>query len=528
MESALCSTLAELELMRIDAGYMIVVDRLPGEQPRMCAQPSGSYHGVTLELATAVSADDVDVVLLHAGRGWADVETTGGDFHLSIGSGRREYLAGEAVEIDAELRYFGPADSIELNGSNSGLVAFRIEQLDGDLATGPGWDDACQGYELSMDTPLQVPFEKSGGYSHDDPNAEFYRDFFEEPELRLPPGIWRISAIAHFAIGECGGEQVELTASLIVRATATAASPSPTPEPTASPEPPPSPAAAARTLDCPYQTAEGRPLEVEIVDNTGLVSSCTAWPGGNPGVPMEISNPVGDAQVLNVTWQVPCISNLMPAQLQLWNRDPAARRYGQTFLLTVDRLQATGPQGCFDALAGQRVQLTLNAPIDSADVEGQFMVSGRGTDWTETEAGWFGLDITADKSEYLANEPIDVEAKLTYQGPSQVIGVTGSGSGLIQFAIEQLDGNLYLGQGSTDDCSSYELTSDSPLRQQYVKAHGYDAADPNAEFIRRYLEDPNVGLPAGTWRITAYSGFMVGDCDGSRIDLMASVIVQTH
>lgn len=303
--------------------------------------------------------------------------------------------------------------------------------------------------------------------------------------------------------------------------------------PTIAPSGPPATptlAPSSRTLECPYETGEDRPLEVEILDNTGLVTSCAAWPAGDPDVPMEISNPAGYAQVLDVTWQVPCISNLMPAQLQLWNRDPDSSRYGQTFLLAVDRLEPTGPQGCRTALAGQRVQLTLSAPLLSADVEGQVLVSGRGTDWTETEAGWFGLDVSADKSEYAADEPIEIQAKLTYI-PGQNDQVVISGFVGPEFALEQLDGELELNTGdSVLLCPEPQrLQGDVPLTRSFTAPSSWPPEHPDAGFFERYMYDGQLRLPSGTYRIFAQSSFSIGDgCTGEEVDLRTSVIIRVR
>jgi hypothetical protein len=42
--------------------------------------------------------------------------------------------------------------------------------------------------------PLSIPFIKNGGYSGDDPNAGYWKAFFDDPVLRLPAGRWRLSA----------------------------------------------------------------------------------------------------------------------------------------------------------------------------------------------------------------------------------------------------------------------------------------------------------------------------------------------
>lgn len=262
MVGALCNIApAALEFIRTDSGYVLIVDVIDTEGRPTSCRPAQGYQGVTITLAAPVSADDVDGLLTYAGRGSALAETVEGHLSLSIGSGAHEYAAGDAIDIDAMLRYSGPAEKLLVTGSTSGLVHFGLEQLDGDIRVGPGWDDACQRYELAAEDTLRVSYAKSGGYSNDDPNADFYRRFFVEPELRLPPGVWRVHAITPFALGDCGGAQVSLSASVIVLTTAVAAV-GPTPPPEASlitaPSPPTAePTSSPAASPTPTRFAEG-------------------------------------------------------------------------------------------------------------------------------------------------------------------------------------------------------------------------------------------------------------------------------
>jgi hypothetical protein len=47
------------------------------------------------------------------------------------------------------------------------------------------------------------PFVKSGGYDPGDPNADFYRAFFANPDLVLPPGEWQIGATLNISLDDC-------------------------------------------------------------------------------------------------------------------------------------------------------------------------------------------------------------------------------------------------------------------------------------------------------------------------------------
>ena len=62
---------------------------------------------------------------------------------------------------------------------------------------------------------------KSGGFSADDPNADFYRSFFADPLVHLPAGDWTLTAVASLVDGYGGsGESYTLRAAVLVHVTA--------------------------------------------------------------------------------------------------------------------------------------------------------------------------------------------------------------------------------------------------------------------------------------------------------------------
>lgn len=84
----------------------------------------------------------------------------------------------------------------------------------------PVWTADCAKHSLAADRPMVSAITKSGGWSDDQPDAQFYRDFFTDPVVRLPAGEWDITAIAMFVEGEgCGGASHDLRATVRVRIT---------------------------------------------------------------------------------------------------------------------------------------------------------------------------------------------------------------------------------------------------------------------------------------------------------------------
>jgi hypothetical protein len=62
--------------------------------------------------------------------------------------------------------------------------------------------------------------------------------------------------------------------------------------------------------------------------------------------------------------------------------------------------------------------------------------------------------------------------------------------------------------------------------QEFVKTAVYSEGDPHAAWIEAYAADPELRLPAGTWRLTAtLYGYLGGDCRGAVLDLSVGVTV---
>lgn len=128
--------------------------------------------------------------------------------------------AGAPIEVEAVLEHDRPGPLI-VSGSGSGIVSFSVTRLEDGLTSGlPAMTSDCARHELPAGEPLIVPFSKSGGYSPDDPNADFLELYFADPALTLPPGAWRIDVATHGLLGEgCDGPPLQLEVSLVVTVT---------------------------------------------------------------------------------------------------------------------------------------------------------------------------------------------------------------------------------------------------------------------------------------------------------------------
>jgi hypothetical protein len=138
----------------------------------------------------------------------------------------------------------------------------------------------------------------------------------------------------------------------------------------------------------------------------------------------------------------------------------------------------------------------------------------------------FKLTIEADQDRYRAGQQLHVTSTLRYLGPNAGIVVSGSGTGLVLFAIRRDDPPLQTEPAGTSDCRRYEVPAGIAVERPFIKTGGWSEDEPNAAFYRAYFSSPDVRLPAGNWTVSAFANFNEGaDCTGPVHNLTASVAV---
>jgi hypothetical protein len=143
----------------------------------------------------------------------ASTEVTTGPFVVRLVVAQPA-VAGRPIEMGAVLTYLGPLDTVLIFSSGAGPFRASFRQVDGPLEiTGLGPGD-CGPFFLERGRPYWLPYRKSGGYSPDEPFADFYEAFFSRPELALPAGAWVVEGRFFAYIGACGGPEHEATLSL--------------------------------------------------------------------------------------------------------------------------------------------------------------------------------------------------------------------------------------------------------------------------------------------------------------------------
>jgi hypothetical protein len=134
-----------------------------------------------------------------------------GPFQLVLTLPRTRVRTTDAITGRAELAVTDGSE-VRIGASGAGPLAFTFSEVGGTRRMDAGWDSDCASFALGPGSTITSGLTKSGAWSEEDPDAAFYRSFFDGPEVRLPPGTWDISARAAFTEGECGGPAHDMTA----------------------------------------------------------------------------------------------------------------------------------------------------------------------------------------------------------------------------------------------------------------------------------------------------------------------------
>ncbi|MCR2805803.1 hypothetical protein [Paenibacillus soyae] len=121
-------------------------------------------------------------------------------FEMKLNIGRTEFKTGEPIELSASLTYIGEEESITVWGPGTRVVFAITDGKDFDMDGATTLELAS--HELARGETFEYPFEKSGGFGADDPDAAFWKKFYAEKELRLPAGTYLISAVCNFSLTE--------------------------------------------------------------------------------------------------------------------------------------------------------------------------------------------------------------------------------------------------------------------------------------------------------------------------------------
>jgi hypothetical protein len=297
---------------------------------------------------------------------------------------------------------------------------------------------------------------------------------------------------------------------------------------------PPEPNGEGQFIECSGAPSNPDPGAVWIEDHTGLVIGCSVGETEPPQETtlMSVHEPPG----LTLTWPTPCVADADVTRLEFWSRaarlpvDPSSP-FEDSYVLISDRQPPEDPPGCFTMINGRTVTLELAEPILDDDVDLITTREQRGFDNEVQGAGSFTLSFGTNKAEYEANERIDLDISMLYEGPAQSLAFVDHR--VPTLFVEQLDGRLVMGTTFVNyDCrhdGPITLHAGEPAEMGFQKSIGYAENDPDAAFYASYFDDPELRLPPGRYRLTVITSFLeLGLCaQGPQrtVDLEASVIV---
>ncbi|QOX65764.1 hypothetical protein FRZ06_21625 [Anoxybacterium hadale] len=119
-----------------------------------------------------------------------------------------QYKETEEISLYSTIEYIGQKDRIDIW---SGEPYFHhMIYKNGEVFTGGATLDMLKKTELKKGEIYTIPFSKSGGFSEDDPDADFWRDFYSEKTLKLPKGEYTFSGITSFTLDEEQQDKVQL------------------------------------------------------------------------------------------------------------------------------------------------------------------------------------------------------------------------------------------------------------------------------------------------------------------------------
>ena len=121
--------------------------------------------------------------------------------------------------------------------------------------------------------------------------------------------------------------------------------------------------------------------------------------------------------------------------------------------------------------------------------------------------GPYRLELVLPHLDWKTDEAITGHGILGFDGGAPTT-IYGSGGGVIAFAFDEIGGhNRHIDWVMTADCGPHALDPATPISVSLFKGGGFSDSDPDAAFMRSFLADPQIHLPAGTWDITATAIF---------------------
>jgi len=132
------------------------------------------------------------------GRSSQSNSSTVKDFELTIYSDKEIYKTTDKIQIWATLVYSGNEETVTIW---HGLPSIGFSVSDGkDFHTESITLTVLTSTTLGKGVVYSFPFEKTGVYDNNAPNANFWKKYYSNPDLVLPAGEYTITVTGGFSL----------------------------------------------------------------------------------------------------------------------------------------------------------------------------------------------------------------------------------------------------------------------------------------------------------------------------------------
>lgn len=126
----------------------------------------------------------------------SETEATAKDFDFNIYTEKQVYTTNEDIKVYADVKYIGSEKQLDVIGGFS-CISFNIngtKYFTGEqgAAVTPA---ISQKHTFKKNELVRYDFTKSGGWSQDEKNAEFYKQFYSIKDLKYPADEYTVTAV---------------------------------------------------------------------------------------------------------------------------------------------------------------------------------------------------------------------------------------------------------------------------------------------------------------------------------------------
>jgi len=136
------------------------------------------------------------------------------DFEMNFYSDKKIYKTTEKIKAWSTLKYIGKEDNIKIYHASSYMLFSIIGK---DFRMDPTVNSIATSSSLEKNKLYYFDFQKSGGWSADDPKADFWEKFYQEKDLLLPEGEYTLIAHGGFLITSHAGKGIGLKCELKIK-----------------------------------------------------------------------------------------------------------------------------------------------------------------------------------------------------------------------------------------------------------------------------------------------------------------------